>query len=291
MAAAAVQLLTLCTPGAGTVIQIPEDLQVPEQRPCKYAWVFKFNGDMEDVAVKPRIAAGRNKDVDITLFTDTVRVILQTPTPGAIIRYTLNGKEPDHSSAIYEGPLILNNTTYLKAFTSKEGMVGSRVVQMKLQKVNSFKWISFSNPPSSKYPANGPLTLGNGVTGSVNFNDHQWLGWEGADFGIVLEPKINKPYSGISIGFLQDQGSWIFLPKKVKVEVSNDGKTFVKVAEKNLGTAIKDPGKIIKRVTFSFYPKEYKYVRITAENQGVCPSWHPGAGGKAWLFVDEIMVE
>jgi len=24
---------------------------------------------------------------------------------------------------------------------------------------------------------------------------------------------------------------------------------------------------------------------------GVCPEWHKGAGGKAWLFVDEIFVE
>jgi len=28
-----------------------------------------------------------------------------------------------------------------------------------------------------------------------------------------------------------------------------------------------------------------------AKNRGVCPAWHPGAGQKAWLFVDEIAVE
>jgi len=36
---------------------------------------------------------------------------------------------------------------------------------------------------------------------------------------------------------------------------------------------------------------EGRYVRLTARNIGRCPSWHPGAGGKAWIFVDEILVE
>jgi hypothetical protein len=34
-----------------------------------------------------------------------------------------------------------------------------------------------------------------------------------------------------------------------------------------------------------------RYVRVRAKNVGVCPAWHPGAGGKAWIFVDEIIVE
>jgi hypothetical protein len=32
-------------------------------------------------------------------------------------------------------------------------------------------------------------------------------------------------------------------------------------------------------------------VKIHAMNRGVCPPWHLGAGGKAWLFADEIVVE
>jgi len=32
-----------------------------------------------------------------------------------------------------------------------------------------------------------------------------------------------------------------------------------------------------------------RYLKIIAQNIGVCPEWHPGAGGKAWVFVDEIV--
>jgi alpha-L-fucosidase len=34
-----------------------------------------------------------------------------------------------------------------------------------------------------------------------------------------------------------------------------------------------------------------RYVKLVAENVGICPAWHKGAGGDAWLFVDEILMK
>jgi len=34
-----------------------------------------------------------------------------------------------------------------------------------------------------------------------------------------------------------------------------------------------------------------RYLKVVATNTGICPSWHAGNGGKAWLFCDEITVE
>jgi hypothetical protein len=34
-----------------------------------------------------------------------------------------------------------------------------------------------------------------------------------------------------------------------------------------------------------------RYVRILGKNLGVCPDWHKGAGSKAWLFADEIILK
>jgi hypothetical protein len=34
-----------------------------------------------------------------------------------------------------------------------------------------------------------------------------------------------------------------------------------------------------------------RYIRVSAKNIGVCPEWHAGAGGKTWLFVDEVIVK
>jgi len=32
-------------------------------------------------------------------------------------------------------------------------------------------------------------------------------------------------------------------------------------------------------------------VKVLATNFGIIPDWHLGEGGKAWLFVDEIIIE
>lgn len=49
------------------------------------------------------------------LFTDSIHVKLQSATAGDIIRYTLNGKEPDNKSPVYRDKIILNKTTTITA--------------------------------------------------------------------------------------------------------------------------------------------------------------------------------
>jgi len=34
-----------------------------------------------------------------------------------------------------------------------------------------------------------------------------------------------------------------------------------------------------------------RYIKVTAKNRGTCPPWHPGAGEKAWIFIDEVTIE
>jgi hypothetical protein len=36
---------------------------------------------------------------------------------------------------------------------------------------------------------------------------------------------------------------------------------------------------------------EVRYLRVHARNRGRLPDWHPGTPDRAWLFVDEIVVE
>ena len=48
-------------------------------------------------------------------FVGTTQVVLTSPTPGATIRYTLDGSAPTSSSTLYDGPLALERTTTVKA--------------------------------------------------------------------------------------------------------------------------------------------------------------------------------
>jgi alpha-mannosidase len=48
-------------------------------------------------------------------FVDSMAVHLATPTPGATIHYTLDGSSPTPASAVYTQPVVLKETTQLKA--------------------------------------------------------------------------------------------------------------------------------------------------------------------------------
>ncbi|MEO2186507.1 MAG: hypothetical protein ABGX30_08015, partial [bacterium] len=34
-----------------------------------------------------------------------------------------------------------------------------------------------------------------------------------------------------------------------------------------------------------------RFVRVQAINRKICPDWYDGAGGKAWIFADEIVIQ
>ena len=42
---------------------------------------------------------------------------------------------------------------------------------------------------------------------------------------------------------------------------------------------------------FKQVPKKYRYIKIIAKKLGKLPEWHLGAGGKSWIFIDEIEVK
>ncbi|MDX1700273.1 MAG: hypothetical protein R3250_06625, partial [Melioribacteraceae bacterium] len=90
---------------------------------------------------------------------------------------------------------------------------------------------------------------------------------------------------------LENQNSWIFLPKKVDYFGSNDGVIYSKIG--SVESSDIDPVKNINRYKFSksFSDVDCQYLKVIAENVKYCPDDHPAAGGKAWLFVDEIIVE
>jgi hypothetical protein len=56
------------------------------------------------------------------------------------------------------------------------------------------------------------------------------------------------------------------------------------IDEKNRGEKIIDVEKKVDET-------KARYVKVFARNIGTCPPWHIGAGGKAWLFIDEITIE
>ncbi len=108
---------------------------------------------------------------------------------------------------------------------------------------------------------------------------------------VVLELNEIKSLKRIEAGFLQEIASWIFLPKQVDYYTSIDGVEFQKVGLVSHETQASDKEKKVVDIGIDLNGKRARFVKIVVENLGVCPDWHTGAGGKPWIFCDEIIIQ
>jgi len=150
--------------------------------------------------------------------------------------------------------------------------------------------ITMTTPLSSAYPGNGPTSLTDGRLGSRDFHDQHWLGFEEDDLEAVIDLGELRDVRRIGLDCLRNQVSWIFFPQAIEFAVSVDGSDWQIVHHERLATEMRSESGI-RRFSADVEPAAVRYIRVRARNLGQCPDWHVGAGGKAWLFVDEIVVE
>lgn len=143
---------------------------------------------------------------------------------------------------------------------------------------------------SWQYSGSGDSTLINGVLGSYDYSDDQWLGFHGEDFEAIIDLQEEISLSKIDCGFLVNQGSWIFAPEIVTISVSSDGSNY-KIAGSFKTDATKKGKQEAKRYEALLNDLKARYVKVNARNIQTCPEWHIGRGEKAWLFVDEVIIE
>ena len=275
----------------GIVIELPEKWQNPNSRPVNYAWVIKMKGKQASVNESPKFIIDSNYIENKFLFYDEILVSLKSDTPNSKIYYSTDGSEPSIESNEYTEPIYLNESATIKAISIKDGFVNSPVSETNFLKSKTYKSISFKYPFSSKYSDLGSLSLGDGIFGIKKNFYINWLGFEGVDFIATINLGEKQSLSKVSIDFLQATKSWIFLPKSIEVSISKDGKNYqeLKKIENTIPQTEKEFGTYL--FEFEFSKKQTQFIRITAKNIAECPDWHKGAGGKAWLFVDEIIVD
>jgi len=274
----------------GIEIMIPDDLQDEQNRPCAYAWVFKMEGDEVTVVAKPIVQYGDLDNPEKVLFSEDFTLRLSSPTEGSSIYFSLDGTPPDTSAMRYKNPVTVRESALLRAIAVKDGAIHSPELKVELSRITTFKAIEFSTPFSEKYTAQGPLTLGNGKTGSPDFFDMEWLGWEGEDFEALIDMGQTVSVKQLTAGFLNNIQSWIFLPVQVEFYVSEDGTTYRMAGTVENEMPVRNEEKFRKDFILP-HDGPVRYIKVRAESIKTCPDWHPGAGEKAWLFIDEITIE
>ncbi|MEK7253485.1 MAG: FN3 associated domain-containing protein, partial [Bacteroidota bacterium] len=114
------------------------------------------------------------------LFDDTLQVALATNFSKAKIHFTLNGSDPDSTSAIYEKPLILDASAELKAIAKAAGWKTSDAVSRQFFKVKyKPQEITLAQKPDPKYAGEGGKTLGDFKRGTLSFGQGGWIAYQG----------------------------------------------------------------------------------------------------------------
>lgn len=208
------------------------------------------------------------------------------------IKYTTNGDHPGLSGLIYRSPFYIEKDCTIKSLAFFEGRASDAITTKEVtMNLATFKPIEFGTRYDNARAAGGDQALIDGLSGTTNYGDGRWQGYLGNNLDITLDFGARAEISSVSLTALKNQNARIFLPNKVTFEVSNDGDRFVEVYRKPLFHGREEDIEIYK-YEFSYKkPRKTRYLRIRADNMGICPTWHHNAGERAWMMFDEVVVE
>jgi predicted alpha-1,2-mannosidase len=230
-------------------------------------------------------------DAAANTFKGELAVAIRSSDKDQRLYFTSDGSTPDTHSQNYQGALSIRETTTVKAIAVNRKGATSLITSAVFHRIPHDWTISIISHYSQQYPAGGDLALIDGVRGNTNFSTGAWQGYEGQDFTAVIDLGKVQEIRKLGAGFLQDVGSWIWMPKRIEFQLSLDGRNFSPAIAIANDVSDKEPGVVVKDFVQTIAPRSARYVRLKAEYYGVIPDWHPGKGGQAWIFMDEIMIE
>jgi hypothetical protein len=218
------------------------------------------------------------------------QIELSTMKEGAAIYYSLDGSIPGISSKKYTTPFTISSNCTLRAVTIS-GPSQSQVVSQVYTFVQGVKSATLTIQPSTKYPGSGVSGLFDGLIGSSNPTNKQWMGFEGDDFEVTIDLGEVKNVKTMGLDVLQLPANLIFLPSKIEFYTSKDAITYTllnTIYPSESGDPQPDGPVDLSR---DFVNLNTQYVRIKATNIGTCPAGQPGEEQKAWLLVSEVEIE
>ena len=220
-----------------------------------------------------RIQYLREKEADLT-------------TDGVLLDYySIN----DDNEKIYEKPIVITADANISCRIKKEKK-WSKQVSANYYKTDNTKSIKIESLYANQYAAAGDKTLIDHLRGGGNYRTGNWQGYR-EDLIATINLGKEKEISTISLGCMQDIKSWIFFPKKVEYFSSINGKDFTFLGTINTTFSESLEGSFVNDYTLKLTNTKAQYIKVKAKNYGICPDWHLGAGGKTWLFVDELIIK
>ena len=226
-----------------------------------------------------------------SVFKNFVDVSIQSDS-GMKIFYSLDGKKPDTLSERYTKPFKIDSTIILKAIAFDQFGNSSYITTSKFFKMPHPDWkINILSKYNPQYSAGGDDGIIDGLKGENDWRKGGWQGYQGQDFESVIDFGKEILISSVHASFLQDTRSWILMPLNVTYEFSEDNIHYQKALF--VSNLIADTVMIntIEELGGNIEPVKARFLKMKAKNYGTLPSWHPGSGSEAFIFIDEIDIK
>lgn len=228
---------------------------------------------------------------DVDTAQNCIKVTLTT-IDDAPIYYTLDGTEPDATSARYEGAISIDKNITLKAVAIRDGEKGRLLSETFAFNKATGHAIQVLSMVNAHYAFNGGATLVDGLQGlDTNYKTGRWIGFNRGSMEVVIDLGSEKEITSVGFNTCVEKGSWIFDTRGVVVSTSCDGENYTVVHEVELPAMTEEQPNQIYKHNYTFDPVTARYVRVMALSERSIPEWHQGKGYPAFLFVDEIMVD
>jgi mono/diheme cytochrome c family protein len=219
-------------------------------------------------------------------------VVFKHSLRGALIRYTINGVDPDTtSSPVFSKPIFLNGYTEVKARATKDQWIASSVVSYTFfrGKIHADS-AAILSLPEPEYPGTGAKTLINHKKGLIeNFKDTAWLGYRHRPLIGLFFFKQPQTIQSLTLSLGINIGSYIFPPLEVQIwGGSSASKLQLLKTLKPKQPADYEPNRMLG--IQADLPKDSKFqvIKIVAKPVPKLPSWHSGKGDLGWVMIDEV---
>ena len=221
-------------------------------------------------------------ELEVTMQVDTagrkIEVILDAEKYPAEIRYTTDGSVPVASSALYAGPITVQDSAHIKAAIFRDGVLQGTPTEKKVDYHRAInKPIHYNSKLYEGYMAGGTNALLDGYRGGLTYLDGRWQGYLD-DLDCVIDMEEETDIHKVSIRFMQLIGPGVFQPGQVELLTSEDGENFISRGIVPTTVPADDPDLLFQEYTFDGNWKT-RYIRLKA------PRANPG-----FIFADEIVV-
>jgi len=262
---------------------------------------FDEDSNDEVVAVVGMLESDVKKIIPVPLiqaegkaFKNTMKVEIISQNPNDTIYFLVSDKEDYLEKKVfvrYSTPIEIQESSLILTYIKNENDQSATGSAQFYKKPNNYT-IEIKSKYNPQYTAGGDEGIIDGINGTENWRKGEWQGYQSQDFEAIIDLQIEKNVSNFSSTFLQDSGSWILMPTKVDYYVSNDNVNFTLVGSVNNSISPKYSVNKIENFEYKL-PQELKakYVKVKAYNFGKLSDWHQGAGGDAFIFIDEITIK